>query len=244
MDLADRVALVTGASRGIGRAAAEALAAAGASVVLTARSADGEEAAAGIRARGGQAHFIRQDVTDVASSARVADEALQRFGRLDVFVANAGVSFSKPTAEMSLAEFRSLLDVNLKAVFFGLQAAVRAMRAGARGGSAILMSSIMGKIGAPGYAHYTAAKGGVRLMAKAAALELGPEKIRVNSIHPGFVRTEMTAAFPEPYMKSLVPMGRIGEADEIARAVVFLASDRSRFMTGAELVLDGGLITR
>ncbi len=245
LELAGRAAIVTGASRGIGRAAAEALAKAGARVVLTARTAkDGEDAAAAIRKGGGVAHFIQQDVADPSAWRRVFAEAREKIGPLSIFVANAGISFPKPALEMSIEECRQMLNVNLAGVFFGLQEAVSAIREKGGGGSIILLSSVVGKIGAPAYTHYAAAKGGVRLMAKAAALELGAEQIRVNSVHPGFVRTDMTSIFPEAAMAPLVPLGRFGEPREIADPIVYLASDRSKFLTGAEIVLDGGLTVR
>jgi NAD(P)-dependent dehydrogenase (short-subunit alcohol dehydrogenase family) len=241
-ELEGRTALVTGATRGIGKAAAVALAQAGAHVVVTGRSRDdGETAAADIKGAGGSAAYAALDVTDRAATKRLFDD----LDRLDIFVANAGISFDKTAAEMSLAEFRRMMAVNLEAVFVGLQHAVALMRKGGRGGSAILMSSIMGKIAAPGYMHYCAAKVGLTLMAKSAALELGAEGIRVNSVHPGLVRTDMTAAFPENVMgQQLIPMGRFGNPEEIATAVVFLASDRSKFMTGAEMVIDGAMSVR
>lgn len=245
MELQGRAALVTGASRGIGRACAEALARAGCAVALTARdAAAGEAAAAAIRDAGGAAIFLQQDVADAAAWPGVVAEAERRLGGLDTFVANAGVSFPKNATDMTLDAFRSLCAVNLGGVFFGLQAMVEAMRRKGRGGSAILMSSIMGKIAAPGYTHYCAAKEGVRLMAKAAALELGPENIRVNSVHPGLISTDMTAIFPKDALAPMIPLGRFGEPQEIADAVVFLASDRSKFMTGAELVVDGAMSVR
>ncbi|MBU6372892.1 MAG: SDR family oxidoreductase [Alphaproteobacteria bacterium] len=245
MELAGKGAVITGGTRGIGKACAIGLARAGAHVVVSGRSdADGAAVVREIEAGGGRATFAHQDVRRAEDWDRLMETTLRTAGRVDAFVANAGISFAKTAAEMSLAEFRDMIAVNLEAVFIGLQRATTAIRAHGEGGSIILMSSIVGKIGAPGYMHYGAAKAGVRLMAKAAALELGPEKIRVNSVHPGFVRTDMTAEFPEDFMASLTPLGRIGEAREIADAVVFLASDRSKFMTGAEVVLDGGLIVR
>ena len=245
MELEGRAALVTGASRGIGRAACEALARAGCAVVLTARDeATGEAAAATIRDGGGKALFLRQDAADPKSWSDIVSRTESFAGGLDVFVANAGISFAKSSVEMSLQEFRDLCAVNLGGVFFGLQHAVAAIRRRGRGGSVILMSSIMGKVAAPGYTHYNAAKAGVRLMAKAAALELGPEKIRVNSIHPGLISTDMTAGFPRAAMDSLIPLQRFGEPGEVADAVVFLASDRSRFVTGTEITIDGGMSVR
>lgn len=243
--LQGKAAIVTGASRGIGRACAEALARAGCAVTLTGRDeAVGKAAANDIRAEGGEAHFIQQDVADAAAWPDVLAQAERLMGGVDTYVANAGISSPKNAVDMSLQEYRTLMDINLSGVFYGLKHCVAAMRRRGRGGSAILMSSIMGKIAAAGYTHYCAAKYGVLLMAKAAALELGPEKIRVNSIHPGLISTDMTAVFPKEAMAPLIPMGRFGEPHEIGDAVVFLASDRSHFMTGAEIVVDGAMSIR
>jgi NAD(P)-dependent dehydrogenase (short-subunit alcohol dehydrogenase family) len=141
---------------------------------------------------------------------------------------------------MTLAEFRQMTDINLKGVFFGAKHALTAMRKHGQGGSMILVSSIVSKVGPPGYTHYAAAKGGVTMLAKSLALELGAEAIRVNSLHPGLIRTAMTDPFPEKALAPMIPLKRFGLPEEMASAILFLASDRSKFMTGAELVADGG----
>lgn len=245
-ELSGRAAVVTGGTRGIGRAIAAALASAGADVLLTGRDAGKtREAAAALRSEtSGRVVGLSADHGSDADWARVSQGVQEAFGRLDILILNAGVSGGLPTAQMSLEAFRELNRVNLKGVFLGLRHGVAAMRAGGNGGSVTIVSSIVGaKVGVPDHVHYAAAKAGVRMMAKAAALELGPEQIRVNTIHPGMTRTDMTANFP-PGLAKAIPLRRYGEPEEIADAALFLSSDRSRFMTGAEIVIDGGWIAR
>ena len=243
-ELAGRCAIVTGASRGVGLAAARRLAAAGALVVLTGRDAAAGAAAEGaIRDCGGQARFVAADQGDDGDWTRVISEAEATFGRVDVVVLNAGVSEMAATADLSLDDFRRVCRINLKGPFLGLKHGVEAIRRGGRGGSVVMIASIAGRIGVADHIHYTASKAGVAMLAKAAALELGPEHIRVNTIYPGFVRTDMTARFDED-MKTAAPLGRVAEPGEIADAVLFLAGDRSTFMTGAEMVIDGGWTAR
>ena len=244
-ELAGQVALVTGGARGLGRSIVEMFAKAGASVVFT--DIDREEGAqvvAQIETSGGQAAFVEADSADDADCARMVETATSQFGRLDIFVANAGIHSMALARDMPLEQFRKLCRVNLKGPFLGLRHAVAAMRRHGEGGAVVLMSSVAGQVGLPQHIHYCAAKGGVRLMAKAAALELGPEKIRVNSIHPGSTRTRMTAFADAEVVGAGIPMGRMGLPDEIANAALFLASPRGRFITGAELVVDGGMIIR
>ncbi len=243
-ELAGRVAIVTGASRGMGLAIAQALAAEGAAVVMSARHAGaGETAAGAIRDGGGTARFVAADQGSDADWSRLVGEAESEHGRLDILVVNAGVSEMAATADLSLEDFRRVCRTNLKGPFLGLKHGVEAIRRGGRGGSVVVIGSIAAKIGVADHIHYTASKSGAHMLVKAAALELGPEKIRVNAIHPGFVRTEMTERFPED-AKRAAPLGRSAEPEEIARAALFLASDRSAFMTGAEMVIDGGWTAR
>jgi NAD(P)-dependent dehydrogenase (short-subunit alcohol dehydrogenase family) len=238
-----KVAIVSGAGRGIGQAGAEALAAAGAAVTVTARTAsEGEAVAAGIRAKGGKALYVQADVVKEADWVRVMAETEKAFGRVDVVVANAGIEFSKPAMQMSLAEFKQMTDVNLKGVFFGAKHGVISMRKHGQGGSLVLVSSVVSKVGPPGYTHYAAAKAGVTMLAKSLALELGAEQIRANSLHPGLIKTAMTDHLPEAALSPIIPMKRFGVSEEMGTCILFLASDRSKFMTGAELVADGGLI--
>jgi NAD(P)-dependent dehydrogenase (short-subunit alcohol dehydrogenase family) len=243
-----KVVIVTGAASGLGAASARRLAEEGAAVMLTDRSvAEGEQAADAILNAGGRAAFMAQDVTAEDDWAAVVAETVKTFGRLDVLVNNAGVGGGAPLMEMSLTDWRALMAINLDGVFLGMRAAAPAMAAS--GGSIVNLSSILGKVGQAGAAAYCASKGGVLMLTKAAALEWAPLHIRVNSVHPGYIDTPMVAnAFHEAENGNAVrdmiisrhAMGRLGVAREIADGVVFLASDESSFMTGAELVIDGG----
>ena len=251
-ELDGRVALITGASRGIGAATARALAAAGAHVVLT----DLEAPTALAHELGGAAwqHDVTNETSWVTTIAGVHDVA----GGLDILINNAGLFLKKPLAETSLAEWRRIQAVNVEGVFLGCKYAIPALTKAAPrwpGGSAIInLSSMAGIVGSAGAACYNASKGAVRLLSKGLALELAPFGIRVNSVHPGIIDTAMGEAVvnsvahdtgvgprdARQWVDSLHPLGSIGAPDHIADAIVFLASDRAGFMTGTELVVDGG----
>jgi len=245
-----KVALVTGASLGLGRAAAVMLAREGARVVLTdVKSEEGGQVAEEIVASGGEAMFLRQDVANEEDWRRVMASVASRFGPLDVLVNNAGVALSASIEDTSLDQWRWLMSINLDGVFLGTRYAVAAMKQ--RGGSIINLSSIEGLIGDPNLAAYNASKGGVRLLTKSAALHCAKAgyRIRVNSIHPGYIRTPMVAGYvaaqsdpgaADAAIAAAHPLGHIGEPDDIAYGVLYLASDESKFVTGAELVIDGG----
>ncbi|PZO55263.1 MAG: hypothetical protein DCF16_03615 [Alphaproteobacteria bacterium] len=252
-ELAGRVALVTGGARGLGAAAAKALAAEGAKVVVS-DVADGGETAAAI---GGA--YVKHDVTNEDDWIAAIAFAKQRFGGLDILVNNAGIFWMKPIALETLQAFRKMQQVNVEGVFLGLKHAIPAIaERGAKwdgGGSIINLSSVAGIIGSPMTLAYNASKGAVRLMTKSAALECARagQKVRVNSVHPGIIETQMMTDAAEAIagasgvndtmerFASFHPMGRLGRDIDIANAVAFLASSKAAFMTGSELVVDGGM---
>ncbi|HWA63648.1 MAG TPA: glucose 1-dehydrogenase [Caulobacteraceae bacterium] len=245
-----KVALVTGGASGLGAETARRLAREGAKVALTDLAEDAGRAVADeIAAAGGTAIFLVQDVADEARWTEVVQAVLDRFGRLDVLVNNAGVSGGQePLLGGSFEAWRRVLSINLDGVFLGLKTVAPVMAEAGRG-SIVNLSSILGKVGLPGAPAYCASKGGVLMLTKAAALELAPAGVRVNSVHPGFIETPMvTNAFRqsenENEMRDMIvsrhALGRLGVPREIADAIVFLASDESSFMTGSELVVDGG----
>ncbi|WP_446653454.1 SDR family NAD(P)-dependent oxidoreductase [Blastomonas sp.] len=244
--LTDRIALVTGAASGIGKATAIRFAEAGATLVLADRNA--EALATALAELDDPRHLsCLLDVTDEAGWAELAATIETAFGRLDVLVNNAGYGAFRSIAETTLEEWRAIMAVNLDSVFLGTRAMLPLLAKSRVGGSIINMSSIRGIAGAPFAGSYCAAKGGVRLFTKAAALECAAlgNGVRVNSIHPGHVLTPLTSRVhddPEQAAKLLAdtPMGRAGDPDEIAAAMLFLAGDGSRYMTGSELVVDGG----
>lgn len=245
-----KVALVTGGASGLGAESCRRLAREGATVVLTDLAAEAGQAVVDeILAAGGAARFLPQDVTDEVRWAEVVETVLDQFGRIDVLVNSAGVgSGGQPILEATLEGWRKVTSINLDGTFMGVRAVAPAMAAAGRG-SIINLSSILGKVGLPGAAAYCASKGGVLMLTKAVALELAPMGVRVNSVHPGFIETPMVVnAFrqsaSENEMRDMIisrhAIGRLGVPREIADAIVFLASDESSFMTGSELVIDGG----
>ncbi|MEU5402867.1 glucose 1-dehydrogenase [Streptomyces sp. NPDC005963] len=236
-DLGGRVALVTGGARGIGAAAVRALHEAGARVVIAdVADKQGLELAAAL---GEGALFLHLDVAEERAWAGAIRKAVDAFGALDVLVNNAGIANAAPIEKFTTAKWNAVIAVNLTGVFFGCRAVVPRMKEQG-GGSIINMSSVDGLRGSPATHAYTAAKFGVRGMSQSLAVELGPFGIRVNSVHPGYVRTRMTARIDPEHLD--IPLGRPGRASEIADTIVFLASDASSFTTGAEFVVDGGMI--
>ncbi len=237
-----RRALVTGAGRGIGLAAAAALAQAGAHVTLVARTKDEIEAAAqAIRASGGSADAPACDVNDLDAFARLVANAEP----YDIFFNNAGMNRPQPFAEVSVENYDAIMTLNVRSAFFAAQAVVRRLMATQRPGSIINTSSQMGHVGAAGRAVYNASKFAVEGFSKAMAVELGPHRIRVNTICPTFIETPMTRPFlqDEAFMRgvlSKIKLGRLGQVEDLMGAVVFLASDASALMTGSALMVDGG----
>jgi 3alpha(or 20beta)-hydroxysteroid dehydrogenase len=236
----DKVALITGGAhvRGMGGASAKMLVEQGAKVVIGDILDD--EGAALAAELGDAVRYVHLDVTDPDDWKAAVDTAVEAFGKLNVLVNNAGIVQVAPLKTLDVSRWQKVLDVNLTGPMLGIKAVIEPMIA-AGGGSIINISSIEGMRGAAWVHSYVASKWGLRGLTKSAALELAPEKIRVNSVHPGFIRTPMTKHLPDDMVTA--PMGRAGTPDEVATFVVFLASDESSFSTGSEYVVDGGLIT-
>ncbi len=247
MRMKDKVALLSGAAGGMGAATARLLAREGAKAVIVADLLDkeGEAVVADIAKAGGRASYAHLDVTDEAQWKGVIDRILADHGQLDVLVNNAGISGSAEQDLYDTAAWNRLMGINATGVFLGMKHAIAAMKKAGRG-SVINLSSVSGIVG-QGNIHvgYNASKGAVRLITKAAAAQHGRDGIRINSVHPGLMppmRTSGRTADPATRAKTLkgVPLGRAGEVDEVAYAILFLASDESSYVTGAELVVDGG----
>lgn len=242
-----KVGIITGAASGIGAATAKVMARHGAKLVLT----DVDDVAGMELARAIGATFVHQDVAEEDSWPAVI-QAAEAFGRLDILVANAGIGIMGSAIEMSLKDWRRQMAINVDGVFLSVKYCVPAMRKAGNGGSIIMLSSVAGLRGSAGLAGYSATKGAVRLFAKSIALECAQARdgIRVNSVHPGIIATPIWGKIPvgsnqpiDPYKmaQTTVPIGKAGEAEEIANGILFLASDLSSHMTGSELVIDGGL---
>ena len=248
MLLEGKVAIVTGASRGIGRAIAETLAAEGATVVVNYQSnaAAAETVVDGIRARGGQALAVAADVSDMAAAEGLIRAALDAYDHIDIVVNNAGTTRDTLLLSMKEEQWDVVIDTNLKSVFNVCKAAARPMLRRKKGGRIINISSVAGIVGQPGQTNYAASKAGIIGFSKSLAKELGSRAITVNVVAPGFVPTDLTAGLPEDLVKqtlAYIPLGRWGEAQEVAHAVAFLASDRAAYITGEVLRVDGGIGT-
>ena len=253
-----KIAFISGGARGLGAETARMMAACGACVVIGDILDDaGKNTAAEIVSNGGKALYTHLDVTQEDSWQAAVKAGVDKFGGLDVLVNNAGIFFMKSTEDMTLADWRRMVSVNLVGVFLGTKTALphlKARAAKAPVGSAIInLSSIAGIIGIANFTAYHMSKGGVRIYTKACAMEFAPHRIRVNSIHPGLIETDMAKQVVKEMSRTMGsdnavrdmfvqghPIGRIGEPKDIANGIVFLASDDSAFMTGSELVVDGG----
>jgi len=233
-----KVTLISGGARGMGAEYARALVAEGGKVVIgDILDDEGKTLADGL---GESARYVHLDVTDAEQWDAAVNVAVEAFGKLTSLVNNAGIVALGKIGQFDMAKWQKVIDVNLTGTFLGMQAVVEQLKA-AGGGSIINVSSIEGLRGAPMVHPYVASKWAVRGLAKSAAIELGPKNIRVNSIHPGFIRTPMTKHFPDDMVTA--PLRRPGKVEEVASFVVFLVSDESSFSTGAEFVMDGGLVT-
>jgi NAD(P)-dependent dehydrogenase (short-subunit alcohol dehydrogenase family) len=244
-DLTDKIALVTGAGRGVGRTVAIALAAAGADIVASARTAPEIEAlCTEVRSLGRRAEAVVTDVTVEASCEQLIATTVDRLGGLDILVNNAGINVRKPVLELSLAEFQRVLDTNLTGYFLCVRAAGRHMVA-QRSGKVINISSILGQVALATQAAYASSKGAIEQLTKVLALEWAQANVQVNAIGPAYLETELTRSlFEDPernrFITERTPMGRWGQPHELAGAVIFFASRASDYITGQTLMVDGG----
>lgn len=252
MRLAGKTAIVSGGAHGMGAVESRLLAREGAKVVIAdIRDADGRRVEAEINEAGGESVYVPTDVISEASWVNVVAEAVSRFGRLDVLVNNAGISSRAVPDEDSLESWTRIMDVNARGVFLGTKRAIEQMRQNG-GGSIVNISSIAGLVGmTSGHPAYNASKGAVRIFTKAMAVRYGRDNIRVNSVHPGYmppmmgnIAAETVREGRRAMLAEQVPLGREGRQEEVANAVLFLASDEASYITGAELVVDGGFTAR
>jgi 3-oxoacyl-[acyl-carrier protein] reductase len=242
-NLAGKVALVTGASRGIGRAIAERLAAQEATVVAAARGDHANDCAAALKARGLKAEAISVDVTDADALESVPAGIVERHGRLDIVVSNAGITRDQLLMRMKRQDWEAVIATNLTAAFVLAQAAMRPMLK-QRGGRIIAVSSVVGQMGNAGQSNYAASKAGLEGFVRALAREVASRTITVNAVAPGMIETDMTRAVAEKAHADLalqIPLGRLGRVDEVAAAVCFLASDEAAYITGHVLAVNGGM---
>jgi 3-oxoacyl-[acyl-carrier protein] reductase len=242
MDLMGRIALVTGGSRGIGRAIADALHAAGAGVIILDR--DAERAPITARQIGDDVCAMIADVRDPAQIAAALTSVEETCGPVDILVNNAGITKDSLLIRMSDEDWDTVMDVNLRGVFLLTRAVARGMMK-RRWGRIINISSVVAMMGNPGQANYAASKAGLIGFTKAVARELASRNVLVNAVAPGFIETDMTSTLTEAQRNTLmaqIPLGRLGQPEDIARAVVFLASDHADYITGQVLVVDGGMV--
>lgn len=239
-----QVVIVTGASRGIGRGIANLFAKEGAKVVLTGRDEEQLEAVKkGIEALGEQAIWVKGDVSSPEDMSRMVQEALQKYGKVDVLCHNAGIYPHARLEDMTLVEWQKVIDVNLTGTFLAVKACIPIMK-NQGGGKIVVISSISGpETALPGYSHYTASKGGVAGFVKTAAVELAKYKININAVEPGNIQTEGLAVTGSEHINSMlraIPLGRLGTPEDVAFAAMFLASHESNYITGQSIIVDGG----
>ncbi|MCQ6561413.1 SDR family NAD(P)-dependent oxidoreductase [Paenibacillus mendelii] len=245
MRLANKVAIVTGAAGGMGKADAVLFAKEGAKVVITDLQEEKlNEAVQEIVDNGGEAIGIKHNVTSEEDWIRVVEETISRFGKIDILVNNAGISNATPMLEMTVEQWDKTMSINVTGTFLGQKHVIPHMINNG-GGSIVNISSIAGLTGGSGAGAYTASKGAVRLLTKATAVDFAKHNIRVNSVHPGYIKTPMTVELMadekmKAWFLSQSPLPRLGEAEDIAKGVLFLASDESSYITGIELPIDGG----
>lgn len=246
MNLDGKVALVTGGSRGIGRAIALLLAERGAKVVINyVRGQDEAKAVvAAIESKGGQAQALQGDVSVAAEAQNLVDQTVKTFGKIDILVNNAGITKDTLMMRMSESDWDAVLDTNLKGAYLCAKAALRPMLR-SKGGRIINISSVSGQAGSGGQANYSAAKAGLIGFTKALAREVGSRNITVNAVAPGFIETDMTNVLAEEFKKKAleqIPLERFGQPQDVAEAVVFLASDAAGYITGQVLAVNGGMV--
>jgi 3-oxoacyl-[acyl-carrier protein] reductase len=243
LDLSGKVAVITGASRGIGRQTALTLAGAGATVVLTSRGDAAEAVAAEVTAAGGQALALAADVADAEAVQRVIDTTNERFGRLDILVNNAGITRDQLLLRMKRDDWDAVVATNLTGTFLCTQAVLKTMLK-QRSGRIISISSVVGQSGNPGQTNYAATKAGIIGFSKALAREVASRSITVNVVAPGLIDTDMTRDISSDAQKnwtSAIPLGRLGTPEDVAAAVCFLASDAAGYITGQVLAVNGGM---
>ena len=245
MQLEGKVALVTGASRGIGKSIALLLASRGADIAINyaGNTAGAEQTKAEVEALGRKAILVKTDVADAEACAAMIDEVVKAFGKIDILVNNAGITRDGLLMRMKEADWDAVLTTNLKSVFNCTKAAVKYMMK-ARSGRIVNISSVVGAMGNAGQANYAAAKAGILGFTKATAKEVAARGITVNAVAPGFIATDMTSVLPEKVVENLkanIPMGRLGDPEDIAKAVAFLVSDEAAYITGQTLHVNGGM---